>query len=147
MTVDTQQSLLSALHGLLTGDTALTAAMGTVKVYPVQAGTDITMPYIVHRIDMRATDSAFPLRQGTYIVDIWSDRANMEEAAAIRKAVIELLDNRMVDNDEVTACRLSLQTDGFIPEEPGIWHYVIQFNIRFYRETETNAIITRVDSS
>jgi hypothetical protein len=147
MTLDAQRSLIDHVYSLLTADTALKAAMGgSVRAYPVQAYPDSIMPYIVHRFDLRATDSIFPLRQGTYVADIWSDDENTIEILGIRKALVELIDNRNFSNTEISQCRISLQYDNFVPDDMKVWHYVCQFNVRFYRKTETGAIITRVDS-
>lgn len=144
MTVDTQKSLLTYLWNLLTGDTDLKAAMGgTVRCYLTWAKPDAEFPYLVNRLDI-APQEPWPMRQATYYLDIWSDSPNADEILAIRKIIIELLDELEPATDEVAAARLWLQTEGFIPEsEQGIWHYATQWNLRYYRAAETSAIIGR----
>jgi len=84
------------------------------------------------------------MRQATYYLDVWSDSPNATEALAIRQRIIELLDETYPATDEITAGRLWLQTDGFIPEpEQGIWHYAMMFNLRYYRSGEVSAMISR----
>jgi hypothetical protein len=144
MTVDIQKSILSSLYTTLTADTTLKAAMGgTVRLYPVWAEVDAEFPYLVNKLDLRGTEF-FPNQTGTYLVDIWSDSTNAEETLAIRKRIVELLDELQFDTTEAVNGKIWKQTDGFIPETtPGIWHYTIQFNIRFYRKSETGVIIGR----
>jgi len=137
VTLDTQESVLTAVYTLLVADTTLKTAMGgTVRLYPVWAPPDATFPYLVNRLDMIASDP-FPARAGTYIVDIWSNSVAASEIVAIRKRLIELLDEYMFNTTDVKNIKLMLQTDGFIPEtEPDIWHYTIQFNVRLWRQSE-----------
>lgn len=144
MTVDTQRSLITQLYTYLTTDTALKTAMGgTVRCYLTWAKTDVVLPYLVHRIDMSA-GIPFPERNATYYLDIWSASDDANEVTAIRKAIIELLDEVEFNTTEVKNCKLRLQTDGFIPEpEEGIYHYALQFNLSLWRQSETLIIINR----
>ncbi len=144
MALDTQESLLTALYNRLTADTTLQTAMGSsVSLYPVWAKPDATFPYLVQRIDMRA-GGIWPERQGTYLIDIWSNSPIATEIIAIRKRIIELLDEYQFNTDDVKNCKLSLETDGFVPEtEPDIWHYAFQFSLRAWRQSETVYIIGR----
>lgn len=144
MTLDTQTSLLTYLWTLLTTDTDLKTAMGgTVRCYLTWAEPDAEFPYLVHRIDI-APQEPFPMRQATYYLDIWSNSPSADEILAIRKLIIELLDELEPATDEIAGGRLWLQTDGFIPEtEQGIWHYSLMLNLRYYRKSESAAIIGR----
>jgi len=145
MTVDTQQSLLTYLYDLLTTDGELKAAMSDpLRCYLAWAKPDAAFPYLVHRIDVGPSEP-FMMRQATYYLDIWSDSDSaFNEIAPIRKRIIELLDELEPATDEITAGRLWLQTDGFIPEtEQGIWHYALQFNLRYYRAQEVAGIMSR----
>lgn len=84
------------------------------------------------------------MRQATYYLDIWSDSPNAEEVLAIRERIIEILDESEPNTDEVKAARLWIQTEGMIPEtEQNIWHYAMQFNLRYYRKAEAASIISR----
>lgn len=152
MTVDTQKSLLTKLWTILTEDTDLKEAMGgTIRCYLTWAKPDAPFPYLVNRIDISAAHTAyaaraefFPMREATYYLDIWSNSPDADEILAIRKRIIELLDELDFTTEEVTAARLWLQTDGFIVEpSEGIYHYALQFNLRYYRVSETAAIISR----
>lgn len=142
--IDTQKSLITQLYTYLTGDAALKAAMGgTVRCYLVWAITDAVLPYLVHRLDIRESD-VWPIRQATYTLDIWSASDNADEITAIRKAIVEELDELIFDTTENDHCKITLFSDGFIPElEEGIWHISMLFNIRFYRKGEVAAIIAR----
>ena len=144
MVLDTQLSLLTSMYNLLTADATLKAAMGgTVRLYPVQAGPDSTFPFIVHSIDISPSEP-FPMRTGTYQVDIFSNTDNVSEALSVRQRLITLLDELTFTATEVQSCRVWLQTEGFIPDiEFGIWHYSLQFNLRWYRRSEVAAILAR----
>ena len=142
--MDTQASFLTYLYEILTLDDDLVAACGgEVRLFPVWATPDAEFPYLVQRLDIRAAD-VFPLRQGTLIIDIWSYSPNMGEALDIRERLIGIIDQLDFSTDEISHCRISLETDGFIPEiEQGIWHYACQFGCRFYRVSEISAILGR----
>ncbi len=142
--LDTQESLLTYIYGILTADSTLKTAMGgSVRLYPVWAIPDATFPYLVHRIDNRA-GGIFPENNSTYLLDIWSNSPSASEIVAIRKCIIELLDWLNFSTTEVKNCRMDLQTDGFIPEpDEGIWHYAFQFNLKLWRQSETIVIIAR----
>ena len=144
VSVDTQLSLLTYLYDLLTKDEDLKTFMGDeVRLYLTWAETDAAFPYLVHRVDI-APAEPYMVRQATYYLDIWSATANALEALAIRARLIQLLDELQFSTEEAVGCRLWLQTDGFIPEtEESIWHYAIQFNLRYYRQGETEEIIGR----
>ena len=144
MVLDTQKSLLTYLYNLLTTDYDLQTAMGgTVRLYLTWATPDAAFPYLVHRIDVSVAEP-FPMRQATLYLDIWSDSPNADETLAIRKLIIELLDELEPATTEIAGARIWLQTDAFIPEsDQGIWHYALQFNLRYYRKSETAAIIAR----
>ncbi len=145
MTVDTQQSLITHIYDTLIADTTLKGVCGgTVRLYPVWAVPDATFPYLVQRADIRAIDDFFPMRRGTLIIDLWSYSPNASEILSIRKRVIEILDQLDFSVTEIGHCRIDLETDGFIPEtDENIWHYSLQFGLRFYRTTEVAAIIGR----
>ena len=142
--VDTQTSIITYLWNLLTPDTDLKAAMGgTVRLFLTWAIPDAAFPYLVHRIDISALEP-FPMRAGSYYLDIWSDSPNANEILAIRALIIALLDELTFTTTEANSVRVSLQTDAFIPEsEQGIYHYAMMFNLRFYRVAETASIIGR----
>lgn len=144
MVLDPVLSLLGQLYTNVSGDTSLKSTMGgTVRLYPVQAAPDTVFPFMVHRLDLSLVEP-FPLRQGTYYIDIFSDSDNMAEALAIRQRLMTLLDEQIITTTEVNSARIWLQTEGFIPDlENGIWHYSIQFNVRCYRAEEVAAILTR----
>lgn len=143
--VDTQQAILTAIYNILTADTSLKASMGgTVRLSPVWAPPDSEFPYLVHRIDIRAVDGEFVNRAGTYFLDIWSYSPNASECLAIRKRIIELLDVREITATEITAGRLQLQTESFVPESTDqIWHYATQWGIRYSRASEIDGILSR----
>ncbi len=142
--MDIIESLLTKFYNTLTADSTLKSSMGgSVTIQPNRAKPDTAMPYIVHRLDMTAREP-YPARSGMYLIDIWSDSPNASEILSIRKRVIELLDELQFNTDEAKNCELHLQTDGFIPEDAeNIWHYTVQFNLTFWRLSETIAILGR----
>uniref|UniRef100_A0A6M3INT2 Tail protein n=1 Tax=viral metagenome TaxID=1070528 RepID=A0A6M3INT2_9ZZZZ len=144
MTLDTQESILTAIYNILTADSTLQTAMGgSVSLYPVWAKPDAEFPYLVQRLDMRAGE-IFAARIGTYLLDIWSYSTNASEIVAIRKRIVELLDERTFNTTEVKNVIVKLETDGFIPEtEPDIYHYATQWNLSFWRQREAVYIISR----
>lgn len=144
MVLDTQKSLLTYLYNLLTTSSDLQTAMGgTVRLYLTWAIPDAAFPYLVYRVDVSAVEP-FPMRQATLYLDIWSDSPNADETLAVRKLIIELLDELEPSITETAGVRIWLQADAFIPEsDQGIWHYALQFNLRYYRKSETAAIIAR----
>jgi hypothetical protein len=148
MTTDTQESLITYLYNRLTSEVTLKTAMGgTVRCYMVWAKTDAAMPYLVHRLDMRPEGNGiWPERLATYTLDIWSYSAIATEIIAIRKRIVELLDQLLFNttSNDVTNCYIELLSDGFIPSgEPEIFHYSMVFNIHLWRQAETVYIIGR----
>jgi len=142
--MDTIASLLTELWGRLTDAEGELFELIGMRVYNTWAIPDATMPYLVHRLELNATGDVFPMRQGSYIVDIWDYSPNVDRLLSIREQIITLLDELEFSNTEVAAGRIWLQTDGQIPEpEQGIQHYSLLFNIRLYRVAETAAIIGR----
>ena len=136
----TVKSLLTAIYNRLTQDSGLIALMGAIpRVYAVWAEPDALFPYIVTRIDFTGWVADYsPLRNGKYLVDLWSYSVNADEILAIRKEVLRLLNGYKFSTTEVDDARLWLQTDAFVPESTqGIWHYAMQFNI-WSRGTDTN---------
>jgi hypothetical protein len=146
---DVQSSLLTYFYNLLTDDATLKSAMGgTVRCYPVEAPTDVAFPYIVHRIDAGPPGGIWPQRNSTYQVDVWSRDPAATEITTIRNRLMLLVDELVFNTTDVKNCRPELQTDGFITEpgtgaDQNIWHYAIQFNLPYYRQTETTSILAR----
>ena len=144
MTVDTQTSLITYFYNRLTTDATLKSNMGgAVRCYLVWAKTDATLPYLVHRIDLRQR-GIWPEEIGTYTIDIWSYSRIATEAISIRKRIIELLDQLQFNTTEVKNCYVEKLSDGFIPEStPDIWHISILFSISLWRQTEVVYILNR----
>lgn len=143
--LDIQQSLITAIYNLLTADTTLKSNMGgTVRLYHTWAETDAVFPYLVHRIDIANVADWCPVRRCTYYLDIWSDSPNASECLSIRKQIMALLDDYHSSTDETTEYFIWIQTDGFIPEqEEGIWHYALQFNLKFVRDSQIGTLLYR----
>jgi len=149
MSHDIQTSFLTYVHGILTADATLKAAMGgTVRLYPVWAVSDPTTPYLVHRIEFQANFGEWVTRSGTYILDIWSTTDSAAEALAIKDRITTLLDELSFNTTDtvkiLTGCRLWSQTEGLISEEDeSIWHYMTQWNFRGARAIEVTNIVNR----
>ena len=144
-TLDIQKSLLTDIYNLLTADTTLKSNMGgTVRLYHTWAETDAVFPYLVYRIDMGNVADWCPQRKCTLYLDIWSDSTNADEALDIRKQIVTLIDNYHSSTDETSEFFIWLQTDGFVPEaEEGIYHYAMQFNLKFVRDSHIGALLYR----
>lgn len=155
MATDLITLLLTQMSTTLTGAASMTTAMGSAHsatapwLYHLWAKPDAPMPYICHRFDLRANDGEWVTRSGTYQVDIYYSSNAATEALAIRDAIITLLDQQSWDissggTEYVTALRLWLQTEGFVPEDSEeVWHYTMQFNLRLIRKGEINNILNR----
>ena len=144
MVLDTNLSLLTYIYDRLTTDATLKSACGgTVRLYPVQASPDTEFPFMVHRFDGGQLEP-FPMRETTYYLDIFSNTDNVTEVLSIRQRIMTLIDQYSFSTTEVQSARMWLQTDGFVGDiEDGIWHYTLQFNMRFYRKSEIAAILAR----
>lgn len=138
---DTQISFITHIYNLLTSDGVLKTI--TAKVYPVSAPEDTAFPYIVQSLDMRETDDPFPLRNGTLTLNLWDKGTNASKILNMRDAIIPLLDQLIFNTADISGCRLWLQTDGFVPDEPGTYHYVIMFSVRLYKASEAEAVLER----
>ena len=144
MVIDTQKSIIDYIYGVLTADPSLKSTMGdTVRLALTWAKPDCEFPYLVHRLDISARPF-YPECDATYYLDIWSDSPEADETMAIRKRIIELLDELEFTTDEAERARFTLQTDFFITQkEPGIWHYAFMFGLRYFRIAEIDAINSR----
>ncbi len=138
------ESIRNHLYNILTTDSELQTLLGgTVKLYNLHAIADADFPYLVHRLESGA-DTFWPLRQGTYIVDIWVDERSTDTIYDIRNRIVALIDELNFTTSAIDRGELWLQTDGLISEpQDGIYHYALQFNLRYYRTAETETIIER----
>ena len=145
MVLDIQKSLLTPIYELLTTDDTLKSEMGgAVRLCLVWAKPDTKFPYLVYRIDMGILGDWSPESVCTYYLDIWSDSPNADEILLIRKQLMSLLDGLIFSTEETTDCHLWIQTDAFIPEvEPGIWHYAMQFNLKWLKDAQIGATLKR----
>lgn len=144
MVVDTFNVLLDAIYTVLTDNSALEAAMGgTVRLSPDMAPPDTKMPYLVHRIEPRS-DPFYPMGRGTYYLDIFSESPNSAELLAIRKLIMNLLDELQFTTTEASRARLTWFSDGPVPEEEqDIWHRAMIFEMWYFRDAEIDAINAR----
>ena len=142
--IDTQTSFLTFIFNLLTADSSLKTFMGgEVRLFPVWAQEDAEFPYLVHRLDIKRGD-IFPLARASYYIDIWADDPNSTAVLNVRKRIIELIDELRFSTNEIANGEIHILGDGFVPEtEPDIWHYALQFEIKFYRKSETESILGR----
>ena len=143
--MDIQKSLLTALWNKLTTDEDLKSLMGgEIRLFLAWALPDSAMPYLVHRIDMANVADWSPVRHCTYYLDIWSDSPDANETFSIRDRVMELIDNLEGSTGETTSFYLWVQTDTLVPESAeGIWHYAIQFNLKYVRDTQIGVLLKR----
>jgi len=141
---ETTDSLIKYVYDLLRGDEKLNQIMGwDVQVYPVWARPDAKMPYIVQMWDMRVTDEPYPLRMATLWLHLWSEHSTTRQILLMRERAAVLLDALTFTTPAVSNARCRLATDGLIPDEPGIYHLAMRFDVRVYRATETYQILTR----
>lgn len=145
MTVDVRRSLITYLWTRLTGDTALKADMGgTVYCYYSKANADASLPYLVHRLSIRAMPGTHVVQNGTYYLDIWSDSDDSAEITNIRERLVQLLDQLDFSTDDVGLAHMELLSDDDVPsDEQGIWHYAMIFELVFRRDSEADSIEAR----
>jgi len=145
MTVDIQESLISAIYTRLTTDATLITSMGgAVRLYHVWAVDDAVFPYLVHRIDMPNSGDFNLEPRCTYYLDIWTDSDSGESAGDIKQQIMALLDNYTSSSAETTNYRIWWQADSFIPETTtGIWHLALQFNVKYLRDAQIGATLYR----
>ena len=151
MALDIDKAITDYIYNLLTDDTeraaaALKAEMGgTVRMAYNMATPDTKFPYLVHRIALSA-DTFYPMGGGVYYLDIWSDSPNGDEALAIRKLIMNIIDEIEFDTalDEATRVRVVWQADTFVVEaEQYIWHRAMMFNLYYFRDAEIAVIDAR----
>lgn len=149
--IDTISAFQYAIWHELTADEELIELMDDVRLRWVWAQPDEKMPYLVHRISSTQADP-WVIRNGTYYLDIWDYHNLSDRILNTRKRCIELLDQSIIGlieasssfmsvtqpgNNEtlyLVAARMNLKTDGFIPEEvKNIWHYAMEFDLRYTR--------------
>lgn len=142
---DTQVSLITYLYNVLTQDSTMQTRMGgSVALHHVWAPPDATFPYLVHRADLRQREGNFPLMKAVYNLDIWSYSSQASEITLIRERIFQLIDQLFFHTTEVSNAKVMIQAEGFVPEtEPDTWHYNMQFDIDYYRKSETISIIGR----
>mgnify|MGYP000851222255 FL=1 len=133
--METTESLLTYLNDLFIEEIE---SVG-YRVYPVDAPPDTPKPYIVNQITFN--QSEFPMDTGLLIVHIWGKTA--AEALGIKSIIYKLLQYKNIHTSEILNCQSWFFSDGFIPDEPGIWHYVIQFNLRLFKSAELRDVIER----
>ena len=139
---DTITSLITYVHGALVGDTSLKSAMGgTVTVKPSWQPPDTPKPYIVQMVGLRATDAPFPLNNGTLTLHLWDESPNATRILEMRERCVILFDASDIQTTDVISCRINLQGDDMIPDEPGIWHYVLMFSLRLYKSGEARQVL------
>jgi len=142
--IDAHASVLNYIYNLLTGDDTLQGIMGTVRVKPQWNPPDTPKPYIIQMLTMKETDAPFPLRNGTLTLHLFDDDSNASRILNMRERLIYLLENKHFYTAEIISCRCWLADDGFGPDEPGVWHYVIIFNLRLYKSYEAAVILSRL---
>jgi len=114
--------------------------MDTVSLYPQWMPADTPKPYIVQMVEMIATDAPFALRSGSLTLHLWDDSTNADKILEMRNRIMELLENKMFSTSDVN-CRCWLYSDGFVTDEPDIWHFVIVFALRIYKSSEAEEIV------
>jgi len=142
MVIDTSKSITDYIFALLVADTSLKTTMGeTVRLYLTWAKPDAAFPYLVHRLDIRREPGTHVIQKATYYLDIWSDSPNADETFAIRKRLMELLDELVFTTDDVSLVHIEITSDGFTPEiEQDIWHYATMWDLIFRRDSEATSI-------
>jgi len=111
------------------------------NVYLNNAPDDAPTPYIVQRLSLEQLE--FPFTIGRLEIHIWDKSKSALETLEIRDDVVETLNMTKLSTDDVCFCRLYLFSESFIPDEPGIYHYVLNFDLRAYKSSEAEAILAR----
>lgn len=142
---DITDGLINALWTRLTTDSTLkTLTSNPVRLYHVWAIADATMPYLVHRLDLRSAGNHNIEPEGTYLIDIWTYSPSQQSALNIKERIMTLLDNYTSTTAQTTDYRLWWQTDTFVPETvQGINHLAMQFNLKYLKDSDIGATLYR----
>lgn len=146
MVLDIEKSIIDAIYAILIADTDLNTALdGTPRIAHVWATEDTVFPYLVNRIELtRDVSDVYPFMRGRYLIDVWSDSTNGNEALVIRKAIMNALDERQFATTEVSRFRLTYFSDGWVlGNEQNIWHRAMIFDLWLFRDAEITAIDAR----
>lgn len=139
----TIQSILSYVYNLLTTDDEL----AEIPIHPQWQPPDTVKPYIVQELEIRSTDAPFQLGSGSLTLHLWSESSSASEVLSMRDRILTLTENLDIVTADVNSCRCRLGSEGFIPDDPGIWHYVIVFNLRLIKSGDTARILDRDSGS
>ncbi|AGG07978.1 hypothetical protein B1778_04325 [Dehalococcoides mccartyi] len=141
--MDTQAALISKVYETLTEDSQLATIMDTIRVHPITAPADTPKPYIVHELSLRETDKPFPFCTGGLTIHLWDTGSNITRILSMRSRIIALFDQLLYNDEDISGARFNLQADNFVTDEPGIYHYVILFDIRLFKASEAESILER----
>lgn len=145
---DINSIILDKFYNRITQDSTMENIFGEAEIAISigQAPPDSLMPYLVHKCDFRdAGEGSFPIRRGSYTIDIWTQSGEADLGFQIRNRLIELLDRYQFEDEDLSLDWIDIQSDGLIPDAPGIWHYTMLFNFRIYRKAETAYIVNRIE--
>jgi hypothetical protein len=81
--------------------------------------------------------------EGLLIVYLWDTGTSAARILDMANRVFILLQYRDMYTEYVNKCRTWFFSGGFVQDEPGIWHYVMQFHLRLFRTKELADVINR----
>lgn len=152
--MDTKTALIDYFYNLLVHDAILIDLMvdeenqPTVGIHRIWAVPDAIMPYLVHRLNVRAAnDEGDTVELGDYYLDIWDYSDTVERVEKIRQRIIALLESFDgitfdLPGREALAVRIHKEVDNDVPEDTeGIWHIETQWSLRYIRRADTQNII------
>ena len=123
----------------LADDTELVALLSTFEDAPAifanAAPQKAVFPYITFRIVTGGIDESRALRRISLYIDIWDYAQSAVAVNSAAKLIEGLLDKTQLSNDDLANIRLSLFSDGKVPDSDiRMLHHNMQFDVRASRK-------------
>ena len=141
--MDAQGEVLDKLFSTLTGDSTLENLFGgTVKLYPIDANKDPTVPYMIH--ELSGSDKDLLRVDGTYYLDIYTEGNLKDKAWPINEQVkVILTENRWSTGKVKFRTGTIDRFESIQTETKEMNHYVGQWPLTYYKHELVDKILTR----
>jgi len=145
--MDTIEAIMTAVWYELTEDAEMIDICGgEVRLTPVWAQPDSPFPYLVYRVTSTVQEP-WAVANGVLTLDVWDYGQTFNRTMELRSRIIALLDRRRFDVEEAGVVRISLNFDQSITEETQyIWRRTMDFGLRFTRNKDIGAIVSREEA-
>lgn len=142
--MDTVAAIMAKVWTTITEDDEMQDICGgEVRLTPVWAQPDSPFPYLVYRLT-HAVQEPWAVANGVLTIDVWDYGQTHDRLMQLRGRIIELLDRERFEVAEAGVVRVGLTFDQSITEETQyIWRRTMDFNLRFTRNRDIGAIVSR----